>query len=167
MTNINKTLGENTATATHRLKMDILYELAKELELVRCPKCSKNIDSARDISVDHIKPWRNVSAELFWDLDNIMFTHKWCNKVDRPRRRECPEGTRWCHKCQDFLDEALFGKSKLCLKCDATRVAAYDARNRRHPCPACGAQMRKKCKCGYDMPMKDYMSLRRKEGARY
>lgn len=40
--------------------------------------------SADDWSIEHIEPWIGVDPDLFWDLDNITFSHKKCNVVDRP-----------------------------------------------------------------------------------
>lgn len=35
-------------------------------------------------SIEHKEPWLHNSPELFWDLENITYSHKKCNKPDRP-----------------------------------------------------------------------------------
>lgn len=169
-------LGMPVATATARLKKAMMFEMAVALERDNCLRCDKPIETAEELSVDHIQPWRYESAELFWDLTNVAFSHRACNKVDRPRRREGPEGTSWCCTHKAFLSEDAFGAdinrwnglSITCLQCDRERAARYAARNPRFACPECKTQMRKVCpSCGYELPMKDYMALRRKEGVKY
>lgn len=154
----------------------MMFHLAEQLELTHCYKCDTLIESARDMSLDHREPWRKVSAELFWDLDNLAFTHKWCNKVDRPARKTGPEGQSWCSKCKTFKDVDQFSKAEsrwnklnhLCRECDNEKARLFAERNPRLSCPDCKHEMRKKCtQCGFEIPMKEYMAMRRREGAKY
>lgn len=169
-------LGMDVSTATARLKKAVMMDLIRKAGLDSCHRCGKTIEHPDDLSLDHIQPWRRVSADLFWDLSNVAFSHRGCNKVDRPGRKIGPEGTSWCSACKKFLELAEFasnqskwnGISGTCKLCDRERIRRYDQRNPRFPCPTCKHPMRKTCsKCGYDLPMKDYMRLRRSENVRY
>lgn len=168
-------LGVNVSTATHKLKRNLLFRLAEQLDMTNCHRCGEPTN-VTDYSIDHIEPWRGVGAELFWNLDNIALSHKVCNKADRPNRKVGPDGTAWCASCKEFKSEGQFatdssrwnGLSCVCLSCDRLRQAKYAERNPRFPCPTCGAQMRKKCpSCKTELSMKDYMRQRRSEGASY
>ena len=169
---IDTLLGQNISTATHTLRINVMHSMADRLGLLECPKCDSRIESARDLSIDHIDPWRGVSAELFWDLDNIQFTHKWCNKTDRPGRKLGPDGTAWCSDHKQFLPESSFNSNvqrwnnlhRICRECDKVRNKKYASRNPRFACPECKAQMRKKCSsCGYDIGDAAYKAMRRRE----
>lgn len=169
-------LGMNVATATARLKKSVYLDLLHRLGEDECFRCGEPIDNPDDLSLDHKSPWRFESTELFWDLDNIAHSHRKCNKVDRPKRKIGPKGTSWCGTHKKFLPVESFGVnterwnglSTICLACDHKRQARYAKASPRFPCPKCRYQMRKKCqKCGYTMPMKEYMALRRKEGVKY
>ena len=170
-------LGMGLSKATHLLKLDMTFNLLVKFGLDTCPKCAKKIENSSDLSLDHIKPWRNISPELFWDVNNVQYVHKKCNKTDRHSRKVGPIGTSWCSKCKTFLPEKQFGKlekrwnglSHICLECDRKRVSGYDKQNPRKQCPQClNYGLRKKCNsCGYEISMKEYMKLRRSEGVTY
>jgi hypothetical protein len=106
------TLGLPHGTAVHRLRKSILFHLLKKLGENVCFKCSGIIDKIEELSIEHKKPWEGVSAELFWDLDNIAFSHLYCNRPHRldGRKKIGPEGTVWCSGCKAFLSSDLFWK---------------------------------------------------------
>jgi hypothetical protein len=68
-------------TAQGRLKKRIFFSLVQRLGLDICFRCGKRILTAEDLSCDHKKPWLDISLELFWDLDNIAFSHRGCNSA--------------------------------------------------------------------------------------
>lgn len=170
-------LGMDPGTARHHLVKSVLLHLATAASVSGCFRCGDIIEDSADVSIDHKVPWRGEStADLFWDVGNIALSHKQCNTVDRPGNKSIPpEGMSWCTDHGEFHPVSEFGKGGRwngldfsCLRAGRDRQAAYDARNPRFPCPECGAQMRKKCsKCGYDLPMAEYMRLRRDEGVDY
>jgi hypothetical protein len=107
-------LGAPIGTATHRLRKLVLYHLVHKLGLNRCHRCHKRIESPDDLGIDHKEPWLDVSAELFWDLSNVTFSHKHCNIMARrslagrkfgpsPLRKIGPPGTAWCDRHHEFL----------------------------------------------------------------
>jgi hypothetical protein len=111
------TLGMPHGTAAHRLRKNILFHLLKKHNENVCFKCGEQIAAVDDLSIEHKKPWEGVSADLFWDLNNVAFSHVKCN-VPHHRfvpngadyRKIGPQGTAWCTGCQTFHSEASFSK---------------------------------------------------------
>ena len=102
------------STASARLKLNILFDFVVKLGLDSCFKCGKCIKTDAELSVEHKIAWLDRSPDLFWDLENIAFSHRKCNKAERfPRDRKIgPEGTIWCSGHKEFLDEDKFRKDK-------------------------------------------------------
>lgn len=113
----SKQLGIPFGTATSKLRKNILFWLLTRLDETTCFKCGKEIETVDDLTIEHKQPWLHVSVDLFWDLDNIAFSHSACNKPDRPyrgpskRKIKAPEGMAWCYKHQDFLPIENFSRS--------------------------------------------------------
>lgn len=113
----SKTLGMPHGTATNRLRKMLLFnQLQKHKENI-CIRCDKNIESVEELSIDHIKPWEGISAELFWDLSNVLFSHARCNRPHtygggRGQRFSGPDGTSWCIRCKMFEPIDDFWKNK-------------------------------------------------------
>jgi hypothetical protein len=57
----------------------LLFRSLKRLGENICHSCSKEIELVDELSIEHKKPWEGISAELFWDLENIAFSHIRCN----------------------------------------------------------------------------------------
>lgn len=53
-----------------------------------CFRCTKPIESASVLSLDHIKDWLHEenAINLFFDTSNIAFSHKKCNVPTRRNR---------------------------------------------------------------------------------
>jgi HNH endonuclease len=107
-------LGMPHGTAANSLRKKLLFKLVVEAGKNRCYQCHKKIETVEEFTIEHKKPWLGVSRELFWDLNNIAFSHSHCN---RPRegwgdclRKVGPPGTAWCGKHQKFLPVAQFDK---------------------------------------------------------
>lgn len=169
-------LGMDYGTACGRLRKMVLHHVLVQAGINECFRCKRLIETAEELSLDHKLSWLHVSAELFWDLDNVAFSHLRCNTIDRPNRREPPSPeVAWCSDHKAWLPRSGFGPGKrwdgthpICRSCQAKRQKRRDGENPRFPCPQCGYRIRKTCsQCGWDMPMKDYMKLRRLEGATY
>lgn len=84
---IKDQLGMPLGTASNRLRKRIMFSLVVRVGLDTCFKCGGKISNPDDLSVDHKKPWRGESESLFWDLDNVAFSHRKCNTADRKRGR--------------------------------------------------------------------------------
>lgn len=94
-------LGMSHGAAAGQLRKRILFSLLSRLKENVCFKCGKEISTVDELSIEHKKPWENVSADLFWDLENIAFSHLRCNTAHTyhggtPQRRTAPEGFSWC-----------------------------------------------------------------------
>jgi len=112
------TLGMPHGTAVHRLRKNILFSMLKRLGEDVCFKCRKPIESVDELSIEHKLPWEGISAELFWDLANIAFSHLTCNVPNKrataqPKQRKIgPPGTSWCYRCEKFLPVEQFCKNE-------------------------------------------------------
>lgn len=108
------TLGMPHGTANNRLRKNILFSLLKKYGEDICSRCSEPIEMVEDLSIEHVKPWEGISAELFWDLKNIAFSHLHCNVGARriPHQKRMPTGDGWCSKCKKFKSREEFYASK-------------------------------------------------------
>lgn len=84
----SKQLGINFSTAFGKLRKSIMLLLLKELHRNYCFHCGLEIVNERELSIEHKIPWldSNDPTELFFNLDNIAFSHLSCN-VSRARRK--------------------------------------------------------------------------------
>lgn len=65
------------AHANHRLKQQIIYNMAEKSRLNMCFKCGQKIRSVEDLSIEHINGWNNEQELL--DINNISISHLHCN----------------------------------------------------------------------------------------
>ncbi len=74
-------LGMNPSTASGRLNKNLLFMFVKKCEMDVCHQCGKKIDCVEELSIEHKTPWLDSEdpVKLFFDLDNIAFSHKSCN----------------------------------------------------------------------------------------
>jgi len=83
-------LGMPFGTANARLRKQILFHLLQKLGEDVCFQCGEKIESVDDLSIEHKKAWLDESVDLFWDLDNIAFSHLKCNISVRRSGYSCP-----------------------------------------------------------------------------
>jgi hypothetical protein len=141
---IAEQLGMPHGTATHRLRKSILFHLLKKLGENYCFKCAELIEIVDELSIEHKKPWEGISTELFWNLDNIAFSHIQCNKPHRwgkgnlnlgkefghKKTQQAPDGKAWCSGHRDYVSEELFhsnqrnvnGVASYCKECRKVRL---------------------------------------------
>jgi hypothetical protein len=111
-------LGMPIGTASNRLRKMVLLRLLKRLDEDICFRCGKRIISSEDLSVEHKEDWLGNDPSLFWNLDNVAFSHRLCNSLAADHgvgahergmatanktRKVGPPGTSWCSGCQQFL----------------------------------------------------------------
>lgn len=74
-------LGMSHAHASIILKKNIMFDLIKRCNLDICFQCKNKIENVEDLSIEHKKHWQDSEnpIELFFNLDNIAFSHKSCN----------------------------------------------------------------------------------------
>lgn len=95
-----KELGMPLGTAQHRLRIQLLFKYIKKAGENFCFDCKEEILQPNEISIQHKKVWLHVDVNLFWDLDNIAFSHRWCNKPERYPHKgsKAPHGTTTRYK---------------------------------------------------------------------
>ena len=84
-----KQLGMSASGACRRLCRMMLFKLYKRLDEDICYRCGKKIETLKEFSLNHKRPWLHVSTDLFWDLDNIVASHGRCNtgvRRSRPKK---------------------------------------------------------------------------------
>lgn len=128
---IKSELGVSIGTAANRLRKMIMFDMARKLDMLDCFKCGKPIETPEEFSIEHMIPWLHNDPNLFWDLDNIAFSHLKChvahtNRGGIYRRIIPPDGQGWCSICNEFKDKSEFrsnktfwnGISRWCKSCE-------------------------------------------------
>jgi HNH endonuclease len=140
----NLQLGTNVSASQHKLTRLILYDRLIKLGEDNCYRCGLKISSYKEFSIEHKISWINNDPNLFWDLNNIAFSHLLCNQKapkgsTQPNvkgRRVCIDGQSLCKGCNKMLDKDLFGycsnkffkiKGK-CKKCRGIQEKFYKDR---------------------------------------
>lgn len=74
-------LGMSYGSAAHRLRKMLMFQMAQELKRDLCFQCGKRIEDVGDLSVEHKIPWLDSDDPigLFFDLNNVAFSHLKCN----------------------------------------------------------------------------------------
>jgi hypothetical protein len=135
---IKEQLGMSKSTASKQLMKTLLFSCVLELKKNTCFVCGELIQHIDDFSIEHKIPWEGRDTALFWDLNNIAYSHLRCNKPHKypdnkgrvaHNRKSGDEGMAWCGSCQAFLLVDNFSKNKStwngyqtdCKKCRAKR----------------------------------------------
>lgn len=118
--NISTQLGMPRGTAANRLRKLVLFDVLQRHNENICYRCNLEIRNANELSIEHKKPWEGVDTNLFWDLNNIAFSHLSCNCAagKKPNwtgkpavnRITPPEGMAWCRSHKLFLPIENFSK---------------------------------------------------------
>ncbi len=87
-------LGMSSSNAHIMLVRMMLFRLVQQFGLDVCFRCDRKIKTLREFSLDHEKNWLYVDPALYWDLDNIKFSHLSCNSRHRwhPLHQPMPGG---------------------------------------------------------------------------
>lgn len=110
------------STAANRLKKNILFSFAKRLDLNWCYQCGAEITDIQKFTIEHKKPWLDSDdpEDLFFDLDNIAFSHASCNYAASRARKgmPCPSVTAYrngcrCDGCKEKRREYKANKKKV------------------------------------------------------
>jgi hypothetical protein len=116
-------LKMNPSTASQKLVKDILYSFILRLGLNECFQCGDEME--RDnFSIEHKIPWLDSEdpIDLFFNLDNISFSHHVCNvNAARRKARTVKHGTR---------NEYDHGKCRCELCTQAKRESIYEWREK-------------------------------------
>lgn len=101
-------------TASGRLRKMIMFELLHETGNLLCFQCGEKIEKIEELSIEHKIPWLDSEnpKELFFDLDNIAFSHLSCNTgaARRPLKGtgkhpsyNTYKGGCRCSECKEFV----------------------------------------------------------------
>ena len=100
-------LGMPQGTAQNKLRKRILFSLLARLGENFCYRCGREIPNEETLSIEHKQAWLHKDSNLFWNLDNIAFSHLTCNiraaaTGPHPDRRKYfpPEGEAYCRICK-------------------------------------------------------------------
>ena len=131
-------LGMPHGTANQRLRKLLLFDLIHRLGETSCFRCGNEISSVDELSIDHKSPWEGVDPALFWDLNNIAFSHLSCNLRCTRNFQAAnsfkplgpnPQGMSWCSTHQVYEPVDHFWKHRhsgtgLDTRCKAAKRAA-------------------------------------------
>ena len=83
-------LGMPLGTASAKLRKSILFSLLRESHKNVCYQCGRIIDEEDELSIEHKIPWLDSDnpKELFFNLENIAFSHLSCNIGAARQNRE-------------------------------------------------------------------------------
>lgn len=86
-------LGIPVGTAQHRLRKSILYACIVKLAENVCYRCNTLIENEDELSIEHKIAWLDSEdpIKLFYDLDNIAFSHLSCNSRVARRNSTNPQ----------------------------------------------------------------------------
>jgi hypothetical protein len=89
-----KQLGMNPSTASGRLVKDLLWNLIETTGQDACCKCSEPM-SRETFSIEHVTPWLDSGdpVGLYFDLENISYSHLRCNIKDARTKAPAQCGT--------------------------------------------------------------------------
>lgn len=88
-------LGMNPSTASGRLVKDLLWNFIEKTGQNHCCKCGEMM-SRDTFSIEHIVPWLDSEdpTGLYFNLENISYSHLICNVADRRAEKDGVCGTR-------------------------------------------------------------------------
>ena len=115
-------LGMNPSTAANALKKSLMFHLAVKSEMDICFQCKKQIESSKELSVEHMTPWLDSEdpVGLYFDIDNLAFSHLKCN-VGASRGKTPQHGnTLYARGC----------KCSICTKANTVRRRRYRAKRK-------------------------------------
>ena len=122
-------LGMSHGKANNKLRKLLLFELSRRCGLNFCFQCGKEIETVDQFSIEHKIPWLDSESpiELFFNLDNIAFSHLLCNignirkkylkengnnvASNRPRKNYPEKDLYWCSGCKQYKNENSFHKN--------------------------------------------------------
>lgn len=143
-------LGMPIGTASAKLRKAILFRYVQKCGDDICFQCQKPITDIEDFSIEHKQPYLNAEdpVSLFFDLDNIAFSHLGCN-IKASRVREPSHGNpstynKGC-RCQECKIANTIRRRAQRLKKKQTNMIPYGMKKRNstlHPhneCSICSA----------------------------
>jgi hypothetical protein len=93
-------LGMPVSNARNRLIKMLLFSTAQKLGIDNCFRCGETIESIDNFSIEHKIPWLHSDnpVALFFDLDNVAFSHTACNSSAARHPKRISDTDRVEHK---------------------------------------------------------------------
>ena len=109
--------GISASTLRMRSLRRLMFYLVTATDMNKCSRgdCSNKskIITMDNFSVEHARPWRGNPPGLYYDTDNIVFSHRACNRSDQD-----PLARLYCYSCQSMVSSEDFNeKSIRCYSC--------------------------------------------------
>lgn len=141
-------LGMSFGAANGILRKAIMFKYVCLAGDDICYKCGTKIESVDDISIEHKSVWLHTEnpVERFFDLDNIAFSHLWCNKTERPEFSRAAMAS----KAKAIWDDRSNRGVNYCVRCrqelpvDNFSTNSYNANGIHHECKSCRRKLRNK-----------------------
>ena len=109
--NMNKSqqLGMAHGTAANKLRKSIIWDYVLKNGDNTCFQCGEVIEDIGELSIEHKKPWLDSEdpSGLYFDLDNIAYSHLSCNcRAGTRKRAICGTRSKYLSgcRCQDCKD---------------------------------------------------------------
>ena len=87
----------------------LFFSLIQKLQLDICFRCEEKIENYKELSIDHKISWQGKSNDLFWDIDNIAYSHISCNSA------KSAASTGGGHP--SYAGYSMGCRCKACIKC--------------------------------------------------
>ena len=105
----SRQLGEPYGTACNKMKKQLMFRLMQKCGMDICHQCGEKIEDVNKMSIEHKEPWLDSDdpVSLFYDPDNICFSHMFCNMSAARKDKKHPSigayrrGCR-CKECVDL-----------------------------------------------------------------
>jgi hypothetical protein len=83
-------LGMTYGKACHILRKQLIFTLAQKCGMDKCIRCNQIITDIQNFTIDHVKNWLYTEnpSQLFFDIDNIGFSHSECNRIEAQKRQK-------------------------------------------------------------------------------
>lgn len=97
-------LGMSHGSACNKLRKQIMFRMMQKCGEDICFQCGEKIESVDTLSVEHKIPWMNSNdpVGLFFDTDNIAFSHLSCNcrAYNKDSAIPCPSRAAYRRGCR-------------------------------------------------------------------
>tara|TARA_R110000765_G_scaffold267625_1_gene366672 strand:- start:320 stop:772 length:453 start_codon:yes stop_codon:yes gene_type:complete len=117
-------LGMAQGTARNKLVKNMMFDMACKLDLNWCYQCGAKIETKEELGIEHKTPWLDSDnpKELYFDLDNIAFSHQGCNSgaarrntestiaANEKKRNKTSAGLHECGCCKKLKPSTEFTK---------------------------------------------------------
>lgn len=124
---VTQKLGQGFTSARKLLLKKIVWDFIVKCDLNKCFRCGLPM-SFEDYSLEHKVAWYNseISKDLYFDLDNISYSHAKCNREHGTKERKtlrthCKNG----HEYTAENTRIRKGGARQCRVCESVNSAKW------------------------------------------